>query len=470
MVTNLPHCRDPVATGIVAPMKIVDAVTATLFHEGELLMTRRQPALPAFGGFHAFPGGKVDAADRDAPCPIALRQLAGDAVEAAVLCALARELDEELGIDLAAMAEAGEIRAVHAIGTALTPAHQPLRFNTYFMRVDLTRRPALTVDARETAEAFWATPADLMARYRAGAMLMAPPTRITLQVLAADPDALHIPNLDAASRGHGIPILEPMVGVRQLPVRSHTLPPAQHTNCFLLGDMASHRILVDPSPASDEEMERLIEAISPIGVHEVFITHHHPDHSERAERIADRLNLTIGMSADTRHRLMRSKPQFFNDTEIHLYQEGDVVCRWLGQPVHVLEVPGHDAGQLALMPESRAWCLVGDLIQGIGTVVIPEEEGDMRAYFNSLQRVIDLNPGVLLPSHGNALGETYRLVETLKHRRMREAQILTLHQQGLDVDGMLPTVYAGVDQKLWPLARQNIRMHLRKLVDEGQIA
>ena len=47
-------------------MKIVDAVTATLFHEGELLMTRRQPALPAFGGFHAFPGGKVDAADRDA--------------------------------------------------------------------------------------------------------------------------------------------------------------------------------------------------------------------------------------------------------------------------------------------------------------------------------------------------------------------------------------------------------------------
>ncbi len=451
-------------------MKIVDAVTATLFHQGELLMTRRQPAMPAFGGFHAFPGGKVDADDRIAPCHPALRQLAGDAVEAAVLCALARELQEELGIDLAALADSGEIEAVHLIGTALTPAHQPLRFNTYFLRIDLARRPELAVDARETAEVFWATPAELVARYRAGELLMAPPTRITVQALAEDPQATHIANLDATSRGHGMPILEPLVGVRQLPVRSHTLPPAQHTNCFLLGDMASHRILVDPSPASDEEMERLIEAVTPIGVHEVFITHHHPDHSERAERIAERLNLTIGMSADTRHRLMRTKPSFFNDIEIHLYQEGDVVCRWLGQPVRVLEVPGHDAGQLALMPESRAWCLVGDLIQGIGTVVIPEEEGDMRAYFDSLQRIIDLNPRVLLPSHGNALGETYRLAETLKHRQLREAQILALHQQGLAVDAMLPKVYAGVDEKLWPLARQNIRMHLRKLAQEGRLA
>lgn len=451
-------------------MKIVDAVTAVLMHEGALLITRRQPALAAFGGFWAFPGGKVDGDDHQAVCSRALQALV-PATAAPLLCALARELMEELGIDLNALADAGAIAAVTDLGTALTPPISPLRYNTHFFRIDLRSRPALSVDARETETAEWVPPAELMQRYARGELLLAPPTLATLRALAADPACRHIEGLDHANReGNGLRLLEPLAGVRQLFVRSHTLPPAQHTNAYLLGDAQSHRILVDPSPASDEEMERLIEIAAAIGVHEVFITHHHPDHWERADRVAERLGATVGMSADTRKRIRGKHPQAFPEVEIHEYREGDVVCRWQGQPVHILEVPGHDAGQLALMPESKAWCLVGDLIQGIGTVVIPEEEGDMRAYFASLERIIALDPKVLLPSHGNALGGTYRLVETLKHRRQREQQILALHREGQDVDGMLPQIYVGLDPALLPLARINIRMHLRKLADDGLLA
>src|SRR3546814_7226144 len=61
---------------------------------------------------------------------------------------------------------------------------------------------------------------------------------------------------------------------------------------------------------------------------------------------------------------------YFQGLAVHHYREGDVICRWLGRPVKVYEVPGHDEGQLALMPDDLAWCIVGDLIQGIGTVVI----------------------------------------------------------------------------------------------------
>ena len=74
---------------------------------------------------------------------------------------------------------------------------------------------------------------------------------------------------------------------------------------------------------------------------------------------------------------------------------------------------------LALMPADRAWCLVGDLIQGVGTVVIHKPEGNMRRYFDSLQRMIDLDPEVIVPSHGLAMGTTFRLRETLRHRRQR---------------------------------------------------
>ena len=45
---------------------IRDAVTAVLCCQGEILMVRRQPQLPSFSGYWAFPGGKIEAADATA--------------------------------------------------------------------------------------------------------------------------------------------------------------------------------------------------------------------------------------------------------------------------------------------------------------------------------------------------------------------------------------------------------------------
>src|SRR3546814_809639 len=140
------------------------------------------------------------------------------------------------------------------------------------------------------------------------------------------------------------------------------------------------------------------------------------------------------MSEDTQQRLFAKKGMdYFQGLAVHHYREGDVICRWLGRPVKVYEVPGHDEGQLALMPDDLAWCIVGDLIQGIGTVVIAKPEGDMRKYFATLERLIALNPRVIIPSHGMALGTVYRLEETLKHRRQREQQVLSLWREGKEI-------------------------------------
>jgi glyoxylase-like metal-dependent hydrolase (beta-lactamase superfamily II) len=136
----------------------------------------------------------------------------------------------------------------------------------------------------------------------------------------------------------------------------------------------------------------------------------------------------------------------------------------------VVAVPGHDEGQLALMPDNRAWFLVGDLIQGIGTVVIAAPEGDMAQYFATLEHVIALKPRVIYPSHGGALGGTHYLEQALSHRRLREAQIKSLIDSGLSIEQTLGEVYKGLDPRLLPLARMNIESHLAKLRNEGQIA
>lgn len=444
--------------------RIVDAVTAVLVHDGELLIAQRHPQMPAFPGYHAFPGGKVDKTESEQPFEVP----ALSAHPARLMRALVREIQEELGIDLEQLARDGGVRSIVELGIALTPPPAPLRFNTHFYRIDLTARPALHIDTREAISSEWATPAALLQRYEQGELLLAPPTVATLRDLASNPAAMQVPELHWENRPFSeLPVLEPLRGVRQILVRSHTLPPAEHTNAFLLGDQQSHRVLVDPSPATPEEFEKLKALCQRLVIHEVFLTHHHPDHRQYADQLARHFNAPLGLSQDTYDRIKaKSGMEFFRDLTINVYQEGDVLCRWLGQPVRIVEVPGHDEGQLALMPDNRAWCLVGDLIQGIGTVVIAKPEGNMRKYFDTLRKVIALNPRVIFPSHGIGLGSVFRLEETLRHRELREQQVRALLSEGKTPDEMLPLVYKDLDPRLLPLARLNIESHLDKLRED----
>ena len=447
--------------------RIFDAVTAILLHGPDLFITRRQVHMPAFPGYWAFPGGKVDAEDSDAPLD---HPLLRDHLPKRMR-ALDRELREELEFDLFAAIERGEVLSLHEVGEATTPSIVPVRFRTHFYRIELSRRPAINAHQGETAEWAWMPAQTLRERMDRGRLLAAPPTRIAVNHVAdlpADTGAIRgfEFHFDPAS---DIPWMEPMAGLRVFAVQSNTIPPADRTNAFLLGDEGARQVLVDPSPGTPEELARLDALLDTLAVDEIFLTHHHPDHRERADVIARRLRVPMGMSADTCERIAKRQPAFFEGVETKIYREGDVLTQWQGEDIRVYAVPGHDEGQLALMPDSRLWCIVSDLIQGVGTVVVGGPEGNMRKYFESLQRVIDWNPDVIIPSHGIALGTTYRIRETLKHRQQREAQIASLHAEGKSPQEMLPSIYQGLDPRLAPLALVNIHSHLQKLREEGRI-
>lgn len=448
--------------------KIHEAVTAVLMCEGQLFLIERAVHLHAFPGFRAFPGGKVDKTESTEPYAQPLLAVH----EPRLMRALVREMREEIGFDLEAALAAGEVLNLAQIGVATAPPQIPVRFHTHFYRIDLKSRPQITLDTDETASAEWATPAELIARYEDGRLLLAPPTLVTLRELAADPATLNIAGLHFEARDFSeVPMIEQIRGVRMIFVPSNTLPPATHTNAYLLGDAQSHRVLVDPSPANEAEYEKLQALCQRLVIHEVFLTHHHPDHRQYADRLARHFNAPLGLSQDTYDRIKaRDGMAFFEGLTISTYREGDTLCRWLGRPVKVYEVPGHDEGQLALMPEGREWCIVGDLIQGVGTVVIAKPEGNMRKYFATLKRMIELNPRVIFPSHGQGMGSVYRLQETLKHRELREQQIKTFITEGKTPDEMLPLIYAEIDPRLLPLARMNIESHLDKLREEGLAA
>jgi glyoxylase-like metal-dependent hydrolase (beta-lactamase superfamily II) len=271
-------------------------------------------------------------------------------------------------------------------------------------------------------------------------------------------------------------------GIDQLLAVSFIFPPefVHRTNCFLIGDKGDKKLIIDPSPADEDEYKRLVNTLNffDYTYTDIFITHHHPDHCNNVQQLARDFSIPIIISEDSFRRLLKkSSEDSFENITIKFAQEGEVVTHWNGQEVKVYEIPGHDEGQLALAPESMTWFLVGDLIQGeglepgsrAGTVVIATEEGDMRKYFQTLERIIRLNPKYLLPSHGLALESVSPLEKTLVHRKEMEKAVLNLYKEGQTPEQMTKILYKRVNKALWPLALENIKAHLKKLEQEGML-
>jgi ribonuclease/clavin/mitogillin len=445
--------------------KIVDAVSIVITCGTEIFFIQRHYHLKAFPGYCAFPGGKVEKGDDSLFIDHPLTQ----GIDPILFGAIIREGQEELGIDLGEETINGNVENIDYLGLAVTPDFNPFRFATHFFKFNLKKKCEFVVDRNEAFLVKWMSAAELLDLYANGLILAVPPVIKIIENLGQDPFIKTIENLNFTyDKDNHVPYIESLKSVRQLMPLSNTLPPATRTNAFLIGD-AGPKILIDPSPKDDEEYRKLKNTIELIGVDTIVLSHHHPDHHERSTDLAREFKVPMLMSLDTHTRLSSKYPGYFKDIKVGFVKEGDVVTQWLGRNVVAYEVPGHDEGQIALAAEDMSWFIAGDLFQGVGTVVIGDDEGDMSKYFSTLEKVIALKPRVLFPSHGIGLGGTNILETTLAHRRVRESQVLKFHKDGLSEDQMLEQMYAQVDPRLWPYARKNIQKHLEKLKSENRL-
>ncbi len=441
------------------------AVTAVFLHQDEIFIIRRQPHLRAFPGYLAFPGGKIDAGDE--ACAPSHPLVADFPPEH--LGALCRELNEELGFDLAQALAGNQVLAVQPMGTAVTPAFEPYRFSAHHFAIRLHQRPHFEIDENEIGWSGWMHPERIWAQYENGEALMVVPTMNLIRALAEgwSGGAVQPFNLEY-DQERELPLLELVRGVGMIPVPSDTLPPARFTNALLLGDAGSGYCLVDPSPKDETSYRRLRRTLQRRRPDLLLVTHHHRDHHQQAPRLARELEIPLCCSRITRQRLLADfGDDYLTGIRVRELEDGERLTRWLGREILCHALPGHDDGMLGLAPEDLSWFFVSDLAQTQGSVVIPEPEGDMRAYFDSLERVIGLSPKVVIPSHGMPAGGTWLLWQTLRHRQQRETQIRLLQQEGMSLHEMVAQIYPGLDDGLLPLALQNVRQHLKKLDADG---
>ena len=237
-----------------------------------------------------------------------------------------------------------------------------------------------------------------------------------------------------------------------LPVRTPTVPPATHTNCYRLG-----RAVIDPASPWPDEQERLAAWAGPVDT--ILLTHHHHDHVGGVADLVARTGARVFAHADARL-------PFPVDVRLH---DGDVVDTGAGL-LRCLYTPGHADGHLCYRVEDTGDIVAGDMVAGHGTIVLIEPEGHLATYIASLERLLPLG-GRLLPAHGPALEDgPATLAQYVAHRHARTAQVAAALGGGpLDPEGIAAMVYAGVPAVNLGLAAVQVRTHLTWLVERARV-
>ncbi|HEY1548078.1 MAG TPA: MBL fold metallo-hydrolase [Kofleriaceae bacterium] len=264
--------------------------------------------------------------------------------------------------------------------------------------------------------------------------------------------------------GTSEPAYEPEIsqitpGIRVLALRTPTLPPAAHTNTYLVGPVGAKQIVVDPgSPYPDQQavLDRVL-ADSPPEL--ILLTHHHGDHVGGAQVLADRWGVPIAAHANTQRRLAgRVKiDRVLVDGE----RVGDIECVF---------TPGHADGHLCFALHD--FTIAGDMVAGIGTILIDPSEGDMALYLDSLRTLLARPNTALLPAHGPVISDgAAKLREYIAHRTMREDRVVAAVAGQADASAaeLVAIAYADTPRVLWGLAERSLLAHIDKLVREGRV-
>ena len=460
----------------------------------ETYWVERSEAVPYMPGFMSFIGGSVDASDAELPIE------GGEEAERVRRACAIREAFEEAGalVALAAPVDPAPLaQARHRLlegsasfpdlarengwrfrsdglafaGRWKSPPFRPTRFDTNYYLARVPDDEKLSVIPGELARGEWVRPLDAIRVWRDGQATFAAPILWTLITLAegAANDAELAAQLAMAPARSGKPVrrIELKWGIVLHPMKTSPLPPATHTNAYLVGEREV--ALIDPGSGEPDEVRdlfALIEALESEGrkLTTVLLTHFHPDHIGGLEAVRAKRKVRVAAHAETARHVAVDVTLADGDWVPLTPGHGDWTLR-------VLHTPGHTRGHLCFLHPRTRSLFTGDHIPGgTGTVIIDPPEGDMAAYLASLERLTREDIDTIFPGHGAPQGGAQRRIRGLiRHRLEREAKVLAaLSSEPRPLAALVESAYADTTRELWPYAERSLLAHLLKLEAEGR--
>ena len=376
---------------------------------GEILLCHRVSEVPSFPDFWAFPGGGVSRTDRrvsdENPKWLANTQ---DPVTSITLL---RELVEEIGFspdgkgslelvneeiqekicqnkdEWADFVKNGKIKIENfnsqIIAVRTMPPFAPIRFTNTFHHLsigDLKIEPRFPKGMSEFDEYRWWKPENLLRSWLSHEVRL-PPPQVTLirdicKALEESGDLISTFDKLSINPSEGYHILEFAPGVECIPLPTQTLPPATHTNCYVLGVPGGERVIIDPAAKSKDALDILSKKIDEIKatgsvIKATIYTHKHQDHIGNLEEIEKLYKAPIWASKETLEAISElGNNRVLEESDSFLLNGNNTSECW-----NIIETPGHCPGHICLVGD--AGIVSGDNVSVIGTILVPSNDGDM---------------------------------------------------------------------------------------------
>jgi glyoxylase-like metal-dependent hydrolase (beta-lactamase superfamily II) len=231
--------------------------------------------------------------------------------------------------------------------------------------------------------------------------------------------------------------------------------------------------VIDPGPDLPAHLDALLAAVKGERVSHVLVTHTHADHSPLARPFASAVGARIFAARPPGASGHEAPVEEAHDQDFRpdVVLEGGEPLEGPGWTLEALATPGHASNHMAFVFKEENALFSGDHVMGWSTTVVAPPDGDMGAYYRSLDAVAARGFSTLWPTHGPPVREPAPFLAAYKaHRLARERQILDRLTTGeASIAEIVPDLYAEVDRRLWPAAGRSVLAHLLYLRAQGLI-
>lgn len=244
------------------------------------------------------------------------------------------------------------------------------------------------------------------------------------------------------------------------------------TQSYLVGTEKGLAV-IDPGPDDPVHLAALEKAIAGRPVLAICCTHTHRDHSPAAAPLSALTGAPIVGCAPL--HIASNAPRVDAPFDKgyapdHVLADGEQV-RGPGWTLTAIATPGHTSNHLCYALEEAGALFTGDHVMAWSTSVVVPPDGDMADYMASLDKLYNRADRIYYPAHGPAVEKPRQLVRgMIGHRLMRERQIVKLlGERPRAIADLVPVMYKGVAECLWPAAAQSVHAHLLELQRRGTV-